>query len=169
MYEAVLMEPDLLRQQNLYPYPYDSHELEIELGIRAGEFRGVPLARVLDDDQMSKAWTRGNAIERCVHAEFVLKKEVTLVQQRDGSLHASIFIWRKYHNCENNVLLLNTLITLLAFYVYCLPLDELQPRADFGVAVLFAIVGLRFSIESSLPKVDFSTLAQRQLNISSES
>ena len=41
MYNAVFYQRDV--DNNMYPFPYDSHMLEINVGVRVGPFKDVPL------------------------------------------------------------------------------------------------------------------------------
>ena len=57
------------------------------------------------------------------------------------------------------------LLTISVFFMFGLfPPALLSSRVSFVLGLLFAIVGLRFSTSALLPKLEFMTLAQREIN-----
>jgi hypothetical protein len=170
MYSAVLNEPNLTFEKSLYPYPYDHHTLQIVIDVRFGPFRKVPLALATNDDLVN----RRVSATGCPHAviedhvalpEFVVAPDL-MMAQRQTSLTAAMFIWRKHHQTETNILQLNALMTVMSFFAFVYPPEKLNERLSLAVGLLFAVVGLRVSVDALLPKVDFLTLTQRQLNLS---
>lgn len=109
MYSAKLLEPELFSEHALYPFPYDSHFLSIDLDVRYGVFKDVPLKlAVAEDVDWRGRLPHAEVSERVILNEWIISPELDFeVETRDAMLHVRIFIWRKYQYVETNVLMLN--------------------------------------------------------------
>lgn len=170
MYSATLVEARIAKEQNMYSFPYDSHFLEISFRI-SGErgFKNVPLAPIRPEDNANPHHTHKTAgviVESVALPDFLISPTLTVEVDEGNVVHGNIQIWRKYHYLERNVLQLNCLLQLMGFCTFALPANKLDQRLTFAVGILFAMIGLRFMVDSLIPRLEFSTVTQRNLNSS---
>lgn len=169
LYQAKLIEPAIANEQGIYPFPYDSHELSIDMGVRFGPLHDVPLRPIQPEDNATRSMlttAAGVVEEAVVLTEFLISPDMPIVVDESNVLHANIKIWRKHNYIEVNVLQLNALLQLMGFCTFAFPAEELSDRMSMAVGVLFATVGLRQLVDGLMPKLEFMSLAQNQLNAS---
>ena len=99
--------------------------------------------------------------------EFELGK--LLFEYEPGELGGHIYkfnLWRKHFYFQANILLLNAALSLMSFACFALTPNELSARLKAAFSLLFGIVSLRFVVNTDLPRLEFNTFIQRQLNLS---
>ena len=75
-------------------------------------------------------------------------------------------MWRKHFYFQANILLLNAALSLMSFACFALTPNELSARLKAAFSLLFGIVSLRFVVNTDLPRLEFNTFLQTQLNLS---
>merc|ERR1712159_848925 len=83
-----------------------------------------------------------------------------------GSFAACIKLCRKHQYYETNIIQLNAAMLLMGLMVFVFEPSDFGSRSSHLLAVMFGSVGLRFVVDSLLPKLEYDTLAQNQLNAS---
>jgi len=165
---------DVPCDDELYPFPYDHHWLEIHLGVSFGPFVTVPIKPAVGEDNM-RALRPGQLaycqIEPSIHlSEFLLgdamRMRAGLPAMRSNTVCFELFIWRRFKYLELNILKLNMLITLVGMGVFVYPPSNFSGRFGFGVVLLFSLLAIRSAADSLVPKLDFESVAHRLLNVS---
>ena len=75
-------------------------------------------------------------------------------------------MWRKHFYFQANILVLNAVLSLMSFACFALTPKELAARLSAAFSLLFGIVSLRFVVNTDLPRLEFNTFIQKQLNLS---
>ena len=226
MYTATLTQSNLFQSPErggLVSFPYDSHVVEIQLGVQFGcvpcgvcigtlnerrtrvracacpphmvlrlsahlssavaarrrPFRDVVMGPALDTDLVNsrKGQPAWGHIEKIVALpEFELDELQLKFEQGelggqdvapDVVRHIYKFkMWRKHFYFQANILVLNAVLSLMSFACFALTPKELPARLSAAFSLLFGIVSLRFVVNTDLPRLEFNTFIQKQLNLS---
>ena len=92
-------------------------------------------------------------------------KTLGFASTEEGRKRATMFLWRKYHYIQSNVITLNLSLMLMGMAAFALHPDDIGDRLAHATAVLFGCVGLRSIVDSQLPQLDFDTILQTQMNL----
>lgn len=168
-YTAILTQPQLYcsrRRGGLASFPYDSHKLDVHLAITYGRFASARIEAVLDKADLPAEIPPGK--QPCGHIEDTVALPeyiiAPMLQITAGPrLTVGISIWRRSFQIEG-LLRLNSILVMMAMATFALSPEELPDRLAHILAVLFGVIGLRFIVDSTLPKLDFNTFAQHQMN-----